>query len=298
MAEPSSGALLSAKLTRGQTYLTTEQRTALHRYMRARRAAVLSCASVDEQEAEALLRQAYHMVGLEPPIIRWFDSPLQFAQAFSLRSDQRTEAELQSERRRLWPTVTDLLWDGEIANVPQELWNLCTTQVRRVQNEDTLFETNIATSLTRLILNDLIIRGFHLAENVRMFSTHESVKAYFQVRILGYYRFFHEVFEENDLIHMARFNEMVSGYHAGCKEVRLVRKPIRLKLDRQGRFHSDDGKCIEYRDGWGFYAWHGVQVSETLILRPERLTRNDWQRVSNIEMRRIMQERMGGERLI
>src|SRR5215471_18891714 len=86
---------------------------------------------------------------------------------------------------------------------------------------------------------------WHLAENVDIASViHKSVQAYFHVRMLSYCQFFHEVFEENDLIHMARFNEMVSGYHVGCKEAWIVRKPIRLKLDRQGRFHSDDGKCI------------------------------------------------------
>jgi hypothetical protein len=262
---------------------------------------MLSCAPVDEQEAETLLRQAYHMVGLEPPIIRWFDSPLQFAQAFSppLRPDQKTEAELQSEKRRLWPTVNNLLCHEEIANVPIVLWNLCTLHVPRVQSEDNLFVTNVATNLTQLIHDHLTIREFHLTEKIgRNEVIYESVQAYFQVSTLGYYRFFHEVFEENDLIHMGRFNEMVSGYHTGCKEAWIVRKPMRLKLDRQGRFHSDDGKCVEYRDGWGFYAWHGLQVPEKIILHPEQITREEWRRESSIEVRRIMQERMGGKHLI
>jgi hypothetical protein len=262
---------------------------------------MLSSAPVDEQEAEALLRQAYHIVGLEPPIIRWFDSPLQFARAFSppLRPDQKTQAELESERRRLWPMVTDLLCHEAIANIPKGLWDLCTLQVPRVQNEDHLFVTNVAASLIQLVHDNLTIREFYLSENIRMISMiQESVQAYFQVSTLSYYHFFHEVFEKNRLIHMARFNEMVSGYHTGCKEAWLVRKPLRLKLDRQGHFHSDDGKCVEYRDGWGFYAWHGLQVSAKIILHPEQITREEWQRERNIEIRRIMQERMGGKHLI
>jgi hypothetical protein len=39
--------------------------------------------------------------------------------------------------------------------------------------------------------------------------------------------------------------------------------------------HSATGKCIEYHDGWGFYAWHGVHVPERVILAPEALTRDD-----------------------
>lgn len=90
-----------------------------------------------------------------------------------------------------------------------------------MQNEDHLFGNNVAASLFQFILDHLTIRirEFHLAEKVEMNSViYESMQAYFQVRTLGYYRFFHEVFERNDLLHMARFNEMVSGYHTGCKE--------------------------------------------------------------------------------
>ena len=45
---------------------------------------------------------------------------------------------------------------------------------------------------------------------------------------------------------------------------------------QQGRLHSATGKCLEYRDGWGFYAWHGVPVPEKAILTPEQLTREDF----------------------
>ena len=62
---------------------------------------------------------------------------------------------------------------------------------------------------------------------------------------------------------------------------------------RQGRLHSATGQCMEYRDGWGFYAWHGVRVPERVILAPEQLTREDFLQEPNVEVRRVMQERMG-----
>lgn len=100
------------------------------------------------------------------------------------------------------------------------------------------------------------------------------------------------------MIHLALFNEMVSGYYLEGKQAWLVRKPIRLERDAQGRLHSSDGMCIQYRDGWGMYAWHGIRCSEKLILHPEQLTKEDWMTEGNLGIRRIMQERIGNERFV
>src|SRR5262249_40177053 len=73
----------------------------------------------------------------------------------------------------------------------------------------------------------------------------------------------------------------------------VVRRPRLLSRDEQGHLHSATGKCLEYRDGWGFYAWHGVRVPERIILAPERLSREDFLNEGNVEVRRVIQERMG-----
>lgn len=128
--------------------------------------------------------------------------------------------------------------------------------------------------------------------------TEYSVQAYFDADWLSVCRFFHEVFEENELIHLALLNEMVCGYRLGNKQAWLVHKPIRLERDEQGRLHSANGMCIQYRDGWGFYAWHGTRCPEKLILHPEQITPEEWMNERNLEIRRIMQERIGNERFV
>jgi hypothetical protein len=97
---------------------------------------------------------------------------------------------------------------------------------------------------------------------------------------------------------MALFNEMVTGYHLGANEAWVVRKPIRLERDDRGRLHSDSGMCVQYRDGWGFYAWHGVRVPERIIMAPGELTREDWLNESNLEVRRVIQERLDAEQFV
>ena len=119
-----------------------------------------------------------------------------------------------------------------------------------------------------------------------------SVRAYEDAAWLAFYRFFDVYLAPNDLHALAHFNERVSGYWLGTEQVFLVRRP-RLSRDAAGRLHSATGKCLEYHDGWGFYAWHGVQVPERVILTPETLTREDFLNERNVEVRRVIQERMG-----
>lgn len=58
--------------------------------------------------------------------------------------------------------------------------------------------------------------------------------------------------------------------------------------------HNSTGKSVEYADGWGIYTWHGVPVSEKTILYPEEITREDIMKETNLDVRRCMQEKLGG----
>ncbi len=64
--------------------LTEEQDAEVERFVQARIGAMLSTSPPSDAEAEASLGQAYSVVGLEPPRVRWFDSPLAFALASDL----------------------------------------------------------------------------------------------------------------------------------------------------------------------------------------------------------------------
>ncbi|GHO99623.1 hypothetical protein KSF_096710 [Reticulibacter mediterranei] len=127
--------------------------------------------------------------------------------------------------------------------------------------------------------------------------TQASVCAYYDACWHAFYRFFHEVFQENALIHWASFNEMVSGFRLGSKEAWLVRKPILLERDEQSRLHHASGRCVAYRDGWGFFAWHGVHVPEKLIVHPEAITKEDWMHASDA-VRLVIQERLSDDRFV
>jgi hypothetical protein len=124
-------------------------------------------------------------------------------------------------------------------------------------------------------------------------SVADSLWAYHEAGWLACARFF-DVYQAPNAGHaFSHFNELVSGYWLGKVAAVLVRRPRVLARDQASRLHNARGKCLEYRDGWGFYAWHGVRVPEQIILMPEKLTRDDFLPEQNVEVRRVIQERMG-----
>src|SRR3990167_6606466 len=59
------------------------------------------------------------------------------------------------------------------------------------------------------------------------------------------------------------------------------------------RLHNQSGLALEYSDGWGLWMIDGVRVDEKIVMRPHELTKKDWRNEKNLEVRRIIQERMG-----
>lgn len=73
-------------------------------------------------------------------------------------------------------------------------------------------------------------------------------------------------------------------------------KPTRLYLDERGRPHSDVGQACSWSDGFGWYAVHGVEVPDEkshVVTNPESITAVEVKAEQNLELRRIMVQRMG-----
>ena len=75
----------------------------------------------------------------------------------------------------------------------------------------------------------------------------------------------------------------------------ITDRPEHLELDAQGQLHSATGMAIRYRDGWGFWAWHGRRVPQWVITAPdvERIGREP-----NVEIRRCAIESLGWDQFI
>lgn len=62
--------------------------------------------------------------------------------------------------------------------------------------------------------------------------------------------------------------------------------------------HHESRMAIEYPDGFGVYSWHGVRIPQEIILHPERITTESVLKEENQEVRRVMLERYGWDRLL
>lgn len=262
------------RLHPGQQALTPAQEAEARRFAEERIAAQLSTEPVDELEAERLLQQAYAEAKLPPPQhISWVDGPLQLIAALAPENIKAISWSLP--RGDVDVNLWDSVWAGLYGNVEDSVEYLVGESIW--ERVGATVQEEIGEWVQERALN----------------SVSASVEGYQAAPSLAYYRFFDAYLAPNELHALAHFNELVSGYWLGHEEAFLVRRPHLLSRDAEGFLHSATGKCLEYRDGWGFYAWHGVRVPERVILAPETLTREDFLSEQDVEVRRVIQERMG-----
>jgi hypothetical protein len=78
----------------------------------------------------------------------------------------------------------------------------------------------------------------------------------------------------------------------------LVDRPVALAVDRAGRLHHASGPALTYRDRHSIHAWHGVRVPGRVIEDPASLTLQEIVAEDNQEVRAVMVERYGLERIM
>lgn len=82
----------------------------------------------------------------------------------------------------------------------------------------------------------------------------------------------------------------------------VVDRPERaVSMDEEGRLHHDSEPCIKFRSGWGVYAHHGVRIppgKEFIFTDPDRMTAEVILGETNAELRRVMLEKAGYERVV
>lgn len=278
------------KIVHGQQELTPEQQAYLRHFAQMRIARVLSTAAINEAEAEEYLRSVYRAAGLELPQVHWFDSPMSVVvdseqKDIASNTDNVMDGARESMESHIRDRVGDKIWNQVWDCVMKSMWERV---IERVGD-------NIQRSVVNLLGTNWEWDEWY---SMWTYAGASVSAAYSNALWLAIGRFFHEAFEKNHLLPFALFNEMVSGYQLGSKVAWLLRKPTRLEQDEQGHWHSVSGMCLQYRDGWGFSAWHGVYVPEKLILSPDQITKEDWLWEGNLEVRRAMQERLGPDRFM
>ncbi len=69
-------------------------------------------------------------------------------------------------------------------------------------------------------------------------------------------------------------------------------------VDERGRLHAEHGPALAWGDGFEIWAWHGVRVDRRSCSTPDSITVASIDAERNIELRRVLIERFGEERLL
>lgn len=69
------------------------------------------------------------------------------------------------------------------------------------------------------------------------------------------------------------------------------------RFDANGRPHAEDGPALWWRRGSAHWFWHGVEVPSWVVTTPDKITLKTVTNERNAEVRRVMLERVGIERL-
>jgi len=279
----------------------------------------LATGPVNRKAAEEAIDLIYKVGGLEPPKIKiWLRSPLEgcigaailnqvWDQVRSQVKDQvrnqvwgqvrdqvgnqvenqvRNQVEDQVRNQvvgQVWDQVEDQVWEQVREQVLSQVWDQVGSQVgTQVWGQVVGQARNQVIGQVRRQVKDQVYKCGYGAHDANW---------------LGFYDFFSspDLLEKTtkplkpmqDLAHNCGWWWPFEG------AVILTEHPISITRDEEFRLHHDSKMALEYPDGWGIWAWHGIRVPKEIITEPEKITYDDILDEQNVEMRRIKLERYG-----
>ncbi len=110
---------------------------------------------------------------------------------------------------------------------------------------------------------------------------------------------FYDYFREIGIVEHEKFDQYEDYISSGaCYSLFfdglaiICEPPVHIKRDEQNRLHCADSPAVLWRDGYKNYFWHGVSVPGKLLETPEQITRDDFIREQNAEVRRAYMEKL------
>lgn len=286
-----------------------------------------ACGPTDRKTTQATITTMYSALGRRAPSFVWCDSPLEALEAMhQLNSTQH----ILSVRASLWEllgtSLRNSMWDSLLGSLRASLWAPLRESLRTVlwgslreSLESSLrasLESSLRASLRKALRASLWdsllaslweLQGMVLRNSLWdslwdsrwaiFYGQHESYW-------IAYYQFAARIGVQYDPVAARRLNDWDAlarscGWWLPYENICFVAdRPSALHVDEQRRLHCADGPAMAFSDGYSLYAWHGVRVPGAIILHPEAITIKDIHNEANLEIRRIMIERYGWEKLM
>jgi hypothetical protein len=295
------------------TKLTTEQEARLIEFREEWRKIGLCCDPADFETGDDVIRGFYKRLGKQDPIILHFSSPAMCELAvnvvFGILGDSQLHSQLHSQ-------LDSQLGSQLHSQLGSQLYSQLYSQLH--SQLDSQLHSQLDSQLYSQLDSQLYSQLYSQLDSQldsQLYSQLYSLKPYFLTNRWGaqhwcaweaFYLFGHEIgvtYEPGDialLSEWARLSQSIGWWAPWDGIVFVSDRPRRVRFDESRRLHCEDGRSVEYSDGWGRYSWHGYLIPHThewIITNPERLTLEAAINESNAELRRVMLDRMGWDRV-
>src|SRR3990167_4504844 len=317
----SASAVLQTKLqTTLPTELSATTRAAFPTIRDEWLAVGLSTVPANRAEAERGVRLAYNVAGLEAPsLMIWVDSPIAGCVGAAMQVGAQVGDQVCDQ---VWDQVRDQVWVQVGAQVRDQVGDQVGAQVG-AQVRDQVWDQvgdQVRTQVRAQVWDQV---GDQVGDQVwaqvgAQVGAQVRDQVWDQVRDQVRTQVGRAVYGQHDAGWLSVYSTLARENIAGCERlvgimtvaraagwwwpferaVILTERPCRLRRDGRGRLHSTDGAAIQYPEGWGVWAWHGIRVNQDVIESDPATWRLDTiLGEPNTEIRRVKLERFSGERL-
>jgi hypothetical protein len=283
--------------------LTKKQKALFPKYVKRWTNIGLSTTRANRKQTEKAIKEVYKISKLdEPKIFTWLESPLECELAFRLIKEASKHTDIY-DTDSVWDSVRDSVGDSVGASVWDSVWASVRASVRASVG-DSVWDSVWAS--VRASVGDSVWDsvGDSVGASVRASFEEGILCNYYygqhDANWIGFYEFF---LKELNIKGTEKIKPMITiaeniGWWAPYKNFVLVsEKPTVIHRNEQGRLHSFNGPCLEYKDGFCLYRFNGVTVTKELAEKKE-FTKEDILNEKNADVRREIVRKIGIEKVV
>ena len=242
------------------TELTSEQIEKLSEYRQKWERSVLSTEPANREEAEKGIITAYRMAGMNVPKIIWCDS-LQKIVAESLR-----DYFIESGHSKASAALHRLEWESDELlsdKIDTQVWGCI------VDGLDSMRGSIAAYEFSTFFRINFFEPIFGWAQHINVDSGYHQFQG-IDLCLFDYFRNVLCLKEETEPVSGILTMIQNAGHFIFTENICWVsERPSVFRIDENGRFHNEHGPAFAYRDGFNFFALHGVPVPEWIATTPK-----------------------------
>ena len=250
------------------TEITPEQEALIKVYREKWRAIALSTEPINRSEAAEAVKALYELCGRKEPQIFFCDSPfarIQIILNFKQRPEQLGYAigrEMEKLYNSFLPNPQKLIDRHVIEKIRKQLY--------RYRNS--LIVEKLENQIVIQIMHYLSVFCPELDNFISLQSWSEN-----RGNIIDF------CISVMHCEHDKKAWEVLKNLSSSCKVIYPFEKiaiicdrPKKISMDSQSRLHAEAAAAVQFRDGYSFYAYHGVTLPESYSQSPPEQWNSDW----------------------